>query len=138
MAGITTKGMYGLAAMYQLMKNNKGTAVQIKEIAEKADIPQNYLEQILVLLRRNGLVKSIRGASGGYMLAKNPEDISIFEILNTLEDGICNSAATTTSNQVLNLFWRERQKKVKETFSVTLAELSKYEQEANNQLIYAI
>jgi len=138
MAGITTKGMYGLAAMYQLMRSSKGVPVQIKEIAEKGDIPQNYLEQILVLLRRNGLVKSVRGANGGYMLAKNPEDISIFDILNTLEDGICNPAATSTSNEVLNLFWREKQKKVREAFDVTLAELEKYEQQVSRQITYAI
>lgn len=138
MAGITTKGMYGLAAMYQLMRSSKGVPVQIKEIAEKGDVPQNYLEQILVLLRRNGLVKSIRGANGGYMLDKNPEDISIFDILNALEDGICNPAATTTSNEVLNLFWKEKQKKVRETFDVPLSELEKYEQQLNQQMMYVI
>ena len=99
MAGITSKGMYGLAAMYQLMQSDKNKPVQIRQIAKSANIPQNYLEQILVLLKRNGLVKSIRGANGGYMLQKNPQEITIYEILNILEDGLC-STSTDTKNEV--------------------------------------
>jgi len=138
MSGISSKGMYGLAAMYQLMQSDNGVAVQIKEIAEKANIPKNYLEQILVILKREGLVKSIRGAHGGYMLEKNPEQIFIFDILDVLEGGLCNEVAVESSNEVLNLFWKEKQEKVREIFNVPLTELKIFEQQYNNQMMYVI
>jgi len=138
MSGISSKGMYGLAAMYQLMKSDNGVAVQIKEIAEKANIPKNYLEQILVILKREGLVKSIRGAHGGYMLEKNPEQIFIFDILDVLEGGLCNEVAVESSNEVLNLFWKEKQEKVREIFNIPLTELKIFEQKYNQQMMYVI
>ncbi len=138
MSGISSKGMYGLAAMYQLMQGDKDVAVQIKEIADKANIPKNYLEQILVILKREGLVKSIRGANGGYMLEKNPDQILIYDIIDALEGGLCNQASTTNSNEILNLFWEEKQKKVREVFNVPLTELKKFEQQYNKQMMYVI
>ena len=137
MSGISSKGMYGLAAMYQLMQCEKGVPVQIKEIAEKANIPKNYLEQILVILKRDGLVKSTRGASGGYMLQKNPEEILIYDIIDSLEGGLCNEGATM-SNEILNLFWQEKQNEVREIFNIPLTELKNFEQKYNKQMMYII
>lgn len=137
MSGISSKGMYGLAAMYQLMQSEKGVAIQIKEIADKANIPKNYLEQILVILKRDGLVKSIRGASGGYMLNKNPEDILIYDIVDSLEGGLCNEGSGN-SNEILNLFWKEKQNEVREIFNIPLTELKNFEQKYNKQMMYVI
>ncbi len=137
MSGISSKGMYGLAAMYQLMQSEKGVPVQIKDIAQKANIPKNYLEQILVILKRDGLVKSIRGASGGYMLQKDPQDIIIYDIINSLEGGLCNEGVVN-SNEILKLFWREKQEKVREIFNIPLTELKDFEQKYNKQMMYVI
>ena len=70
MAIISTKGIYGLTAIIILAKEKENKLLSIKQIAEKGDIPQNYLEQILVVLKKNGIITSIRGAGGGYVLAK--------------------------------------------------------------------
>ena len=70
---ISTKGVYGLTAMYELSKHQEDSPMQIKDISANANIPQNYLEQLLSKLRRAELVKSIRGARGGYILAKTPD-----------------------------------------------------------------
>ncbi|MCW8896359.1 MAG: Rrf2 family transcriptional regulator [Sulfurimonas sp.] len=137
MSGISSKGMYGLAAMYQLLQSEKGVPIQIKEIADKADIPKNYLEQILVILKRDGIVKSIRGASGGYMLNKNPEDILIYDIIDSLEGGLCNEGSSS-SNEILNLFWREKQSEVRNIFNIPLTELKNFEQKYNKQIMYVI
>lgn len=137
MSGISSKGMYGLAAMYQLMQSEKGVPVQIKDIAQKANIPKNYLEQILVILKRDGLVKSIRGASGGYMLQKEPQDIIIYDIIDSLEGGLCNEGVVN-SNEVLKLFWKEKQEKVREIFNIPLTELKDFEQKYNKQMMYVI
>ena len=88
MSLLSTKGMYGLSAMYQLFLSKTNKPLQIKEISARAEIPQNYLEQLLILLRQAGLVSSVRGAYGGYLLAKNAQDILIKDILIALEGNL--------------------------------------------------
>ena len=85
---ISTKGVYGLTAMYELSKHKEDTPMQIKDISANANIPQNYLEQLLSKLRRAELVNSTRGARGGYILAKSAKEIKIVDILIALEDDI--------------------------------------------------
>jgi len=85
---ISAKGAYGLFAMMELTKTHRGDSVQIKDIAEAQDIPQHYLEQLLVTLRKAGFVKSFRGTNGGYALAKAPSEITVLDILTALEGPI--------------------------------------------------
>jgi len=82
---ISAKGAYGLYAMMELTRTHRGDSVQIKDIADAQDIPQHYLEQLLVTLRKAGFVKSFRGTNGGYALAKAPSDITVHDILTALE-----------------------------------------------------
>lgn len=121
MAGITTKGAYGLAAMYELALHYQQGHLKIQEIAEKADIPSNYLEQILSALRKEGLVQSIRGASGGYRLMKPPSEISVYTVLLTLEGDLC--LIQEGSNKVLNNMWERTRNELKELFKETLQDL---------------
>lgn len=82
---LSTKGRYGLKAMLELALNyNKGN-LSIKQIAEKHGLSENYLEQLFAVLKKKKLVNSTRGAFGGYALAKPPEEISVGEVLRTLE-----------------------------------------------------
>jgi len=126
MAGITSKGIYGLSAMYELSLSN-GSPMQIKTVAQRANVPQNYLEQLLPLLRKAGLLTSFRGASGGYSLAKNAKEITVLEIIETLEGNLCISSLQD-NHDVLNLFWKERQNKINELFKISLYELQNYRQ----------
>lgn len=121
MAGITTKGAYGLAAMYELALHYKQGHLKIQEIAEKANIPSNYLEQILSPLRKEGLIQSIRGAGGGYRLMKPPGEISVYTVLLTLEGDLC--LIQEGSNQVLNNMWERTRDELKELFKETLQDL---------------
>lgn len=84
---ISTKGKYGLKAMIDLAlnSNSNGSSVSLKSIAERQNIPEAYLEQLISYLKKANLVNSVRGASGGYFLAKQPKDITVGEILKTLE-----------------------------------------------------
>lgn len=82
---ISAKGAYGLYAMMELTRTHRGESVQIKDIADAQNIPQHYLEQLLVTLRKSGFVKSFRGTNGGYALAKSPSEITILDILTALE-----------------------------------------------------
>ncbi|ROR28426.1 BadM/Rrf2 family transcriptional regulator [Mobilisporobacter senegalensis] len=82
---VSTKGRYGLRALVDLTINSKDKHVSLVEIANRQNISLNYLEQVFGTLRKAGIVKSIKGAQGGYVLADSPENIKISTILTTLE-----------------------------------------------------
>ncbi len=85
---LSTRGRYGIHAMYDLAVNAAAGPQSIKAIAEREAIPEAYLEQLIALLKREGLVTSTRGAQGGYMLARRPEEISVGDVLRALEGGL--------------------------------------------------
>ena len=134
---ISTKGVYGLTAMYELSKHQDDTPMQIKDISSNANIPQNYLEQLLSKLRRAELVKSIRGARGGYILAKTPNEIIIVDILVALEDDI-KIIDAKAENPILNIFFDESKNSMKKIFDVTLDKLDEYQEKYNEFLHYSI
>lgn len=82
---LSTRGRYGLKAMFDLALFYGERPVSLTSIAERQAISVNYLEQLITPLRKAALVKSVRGAQGGYMLAKDPAEITVGEILTTLE-----------------------------------------------------
>lgn len=127
MTGISTKGIYGLGALYYLTLNIHKPSIQISEISQNTNIPQNYLEQILASLKKAGFLKSIRGPRGGYALAMPPENITVYEILEVLEGGLCMIECRTDIG-ALKLFWEDTHTKVKQVFSLTLKDLLKYEE----------
>jgi Rrf2 family protein len=134
---ISTKGVYGLTAMYELSKHERETPMQIKEISSNASIPQNYLEQLLSKLRRAELVTSIRGAKGGYILAREPKDIKVLDILVALEGDI-NIVDSKTSNPILNIFFDESKQNMKKLFDLSLENLDDYQDKYNEFLHYSI
>jgi Rrf2 family transcriptional regulator, cysteine metabolism repressor len=85
---LSTKGRYGVKAMFELALHHGDEPVSIKTIAEKQNISEYYLEQLFAGLRKAKLIKSVRGAQGGYVLAKPPVDITVADILNVLEGPI--------------------------------------------------
>jgi len=91
MIRLSTKGRYGTRLMLNLARHHGigNDAVILKHISEDERISIRYLEQIIIPLKINRLVKSIRGAGGGYTLARKPEDIKLSEILQALEGTCC-------------------------------------------------
>lgn len=85
---LSTKGRYGLRAMIDMARYSEREPVSISSIADRQGISEGYLEQLVSLLKRAGLVKSIRGAGGGYILARDMEDISVGDILRALEGSL--------------------------------------------------
>jgi Rrf2 family protein len=85
---LSTKGRYGLRAMIELSMRPTGEPVMVRDIAAAQVISEDYLELVLISLRRAGLVRSIRGASGGYQLAKSADDITALEITEAVEGPI--------------------------------------------------
>ncbi len=137
MSLLSNQGMYGLNAMYQLFLAKSEKPMQIKEISHRAHIPQNYLEQLLILLRQAGLVTSVRGAYGGYLLAKNAQDILIKDILIALE-GKITVVDSEIKDPVLQLFYEESNAKIQEIFTIPLSDFSIYIERFNAQLNYSI
>lgn len=137
MAGISTKGSYGLAAMYELALHYGQGHLQIRDIAEKANIPSNYLEQILATLRKEGMIQSIRGAGGGYLLAKAPNQIQVHMILFALEGELC-SPADQGIQPVLHLYWDRVKEDMREVFQETLQDLVDKGNELSQQTMYFI
>lgn len=85
---LSTKGRYGMKAMFELAKHYGSEPLSIKAIAEKQSISEYYLEQLFGSLRKAGLINSSRGAQGGYTLSRAPVEISAADILNVLEGPI--------------------------------------------------
>jgi len=86
---LSTKGRYGLRAMVDLAVRSNGDHVSLNSIAENQNISENYLEQVFSSLRKAGLVRSVKGAQGGYILAHRPSEIRVGDILRVLEGNLC-------------------------------------------------
>lgn len=85
---ISTKGRYALRLMLDLAVNNTGDPISLKDIAARQGVSDKYLEQIISSLNKAGFVKSIRGAQGGYVLAKKPEEYTVGMILRLMEGSL--------------------------------------------------
>ena len=85
---LSTKGRYGLRAMIDLAVSSEEEAVSISSISSRQNISESYLEQLVAKLKKAGLVVSIRGAQGGYKLAKDASQISVGDILRALEGNL--------------------------------------------------
>ncbi len=99
---VSTKGRYGLKAIIDVATHGaESCCVTIKSISERQGIPENYLEQLMATLKKAGFVKSTRGAQGGYVLSRRPEEISVGDLLRTLEGPLvlvdCDSNKQTKS-----------------------------------------
>lgn len=97
---LSTKGQYGVKAMFDLAVNYGSGPIPLNTIAERQNISEYYLEQLMAVLRRKKLVKSVRGAQGGYILAREPSQITVGEILDVLEGPIEISECLTDEENV--------------------------------------
>jgi Rrf2 family protein len=84
---ISAKGEYAIKAMLDLAMHRGRTLVPIQEIAGRQAIPQRYLEQVLLALKRSGLLTSKRGSTGGYHLTKAPDEITVGAVLRAVDGG---------------------------------------------------
>jgi Rrf2 family protein len=82
---ISTRGRYGIRLLIDLAEHSGEDHVSLASIAERQHISIRYLEQVAVILRRSGFIRSVKGASGGYALAKKAQDIIVGDVLRVLE-----------------------------------------------------
>lgn len=137
MIGISSKTSYAIAALQELGRTSDREVLKIKEIAANANIPQNFLEQILLELKKQGLLSSIKGAHGGYKLAKDLKDITLKDVVLVLESDIF-SDNNHTDNPALKLFWDDLRSNISQVFEIPLSELKNYQLKADQTLNYSI
>ena len=140
---ISTKGRYALRLMLDLALNSNGRAVPLKECAQRQDISDKYLEQIVTPLARAHMVRSVRGANGGYLLTRETEAYTVGEIIRVLEGSLspvpcadgssyCNRAELCITTEV----WKEIEAAVSSVVDeMTLSDLvARYHQKVNGDL----
>lgn len=138
---ISTKGRYALRFMLDLAIYGGEEYVSLREISARQDISLKYLEQIVSLFNKNGFLKSVRGAQGGYKLAKAPEAYTIGDILRTTEGALAPVACLETAENDCPRagscgtlpFWTGLNRAINDYVdSVTLADLSDNQKSAGS------
>ncbi|HHW47775.1 MAG TPA: Rrf2 family transcriptional regulator [Clostridiaceae bacterium] len=145
---ISAKGRYGLAAMVYMTQYLAADCVTVSKISEDLGISKIYLEQVFALLKKAGLVTSIKGSSGGYQLSRPPEEITAFDILNAIEitlfepaEAISSEKSSYINKALESLLWNDLDNMVKQFLgSVTLDKLSNeaVKNLVNNEYMYYI
>lgn len=137
---ISTKGRYGLTIMMDLAKHYGKGPVPLKSIAERHSLSEHYLEQLVAPLRNAGLVRSIRGAYGGYKLTRSPEEISAGDVIRVLEGPISLVEFTDEDDPARRDLWKRiRDTIAHELDSTTLAHLINYQSDGDDsQYMYYI
>ncbi len=95
---LTTKSRYAVTAMLDIAYHDKGNPISLPEIADRQNISLSYLEQLFSRLKRSGLVESIKGPGGGYMLSKDADEIVISEVIQAVDEDLETTACNGKSN----------------------------------------
>ena len=129
---ISTKGRYGLRILLDIVLNSDQSPRLARDIATSQKISEKYISRLVIDLRKAGLIKSVRGAKGGYTLARFPEDITLLEIVETME-GRTNivdcvlqpDACTKAGGCAVHQTWAEINRKIREVLGeVTLKDIA--------------
>jgi Rrf2 family protein len=126
---ISSRGQYAIRILLDLAIHENGEAINVKTIAERQDLSEKYMEQILSILQKAGFVISIRGYHGGYRLADKPENYTIGQIVRTVDGPLIPASTQSGSdnnpiNLVVNELWSNLQTRIENTLDgVTLQDL---------------
>jgi Rrf2 family cysteine metabolism transcriptional repressor len=118
---VSAKSYYGLLALYELARGYTGAPLQARSICAAHAIPQRYVEQLLLILKKAGFVKSFRGRDGGYALALPPASIRIADVLKCLEGEI--SLADRGKAGALDFFWNRVEREIHGVVTISLEDL---------------
>ena len=139
---LSTRGRYGARALVELAKHDGQGPLALKEMAERQQIPLKYLEQIAMALKAAKLIRSVRGPSGGYVLARPPKKIHLLEIIETLEGSLSfvncvkdPSACQRVDSCAFNDLWKKISEETSKILrSVTLADMVEHDSQKRKSL----
>jgi Rrf2 family protein len=94
---LSQKARYALHALIVLAEHGDSEPIMIAEIADEARVPRKFLEQILLDLKRRGIVRSLRGRAGGYLLGRQPKNITFAEVIRTIDGPLALSPCVSTT-----------------------------------------
>ena len=142
---VSAKGNYGLRAVLDLALHHGQGCVQSADIAKRQNIPESYLVQLLNLLRKSGLVRSVRGPKGGHTLLKRPDEVTVGDVLTVLEGPIDllgegeQKAAGNDAQDVLREVWEDVEAAIEGIFSsVTFGDLCRRHQMRRESIVFRI
>lgn len=142
---ISTKGQYGLRAMVDLAVHSTDTPISLSSIAQRQELSLGYMEQVFSVLRKAGLVNSIKGAQGGYILADNPANITVGDVLRALEGdlNVVDEAEQQEANEksieycIKTVVWDKMNESLnKVADSITLEDLVTQYQKLSNSWVH--
>lgn len=136
---ITARADYAVLAVFELAVRRRQDRVQAKEIATRQRIPRRFLEQILIQLKRAGFVRSIRGAGGGYVLAKEPSQIQLQDVVEAVEGELRLLDPRLNPNSTVLRVWREIETEfLKKLRSITIEDLVERKVQEDKVMVYHI
>ena len=140
---LSTRGRYGLRGMFDLAMNQSQGPIPLNEIARRQNISEAYLEQLFANMRKAGLVKSVRGAHGGYLLGASPDKIYVGQILRTLEGNIAPADCVSDDDGiecsgadacVTRIIWEKIRDSINQVIdSITLEDMVREQQLINDK-----
>lgn len=141
---ISTKGRYALRVMVDLAEHQTGGFLPLKEVAQRQEISEKYLESIIKVLVRNGLLEGVRGKGGGYRLTRAPEQYTVGSILRLMEGNLAPVACLEEDSPPCSMasrcrtleIWKRLYEIVNEYFDgITVADLMRKDEEGNDYVI---
>ncbi|MEE8399488.1 MAG: Rrf2 family transcriptional regulator [Desulfobacterales bacterium] len=137
MFGLTSKANYGIEAVLELAGNYGNGLLQIKHISEKRHIPRQYLVQLLNRLLKAGIVRSVRGNNGGYMLNDHPDNISVLQVLELLE-GEIEFGSTHSGEGAVKELYQTIEKEIRRQLDISLAAILARQQAIDETVMFYI
>jgi Rrf2 family transcriptional regulator, cysteine metabolism repressor len=129
---VTSKSRYAVVALAELARSGH-QPVPIAQVAERREMPVQFLEQLFSTLRRDGLLQSQRGVKGGYTLARPPEQITVLEVVQSLDGKVGEEAREAGG------IWADGVEALREVFrSTTIADIARREAEESGSQMYHI
>lgn len=135
---ISSKGVYGVMALVDLSVHHNAGPIKIRSIAERQGLPKKYLEQVLLDLKRGGIVGSSRGKNGGYFLEREPDEITLLDVLDVLEEHVRLVDPDPEHPEYLTAFWEEQTERLRQQLEVPLSELVERKETLESEAMYHI
>lgn len=133
---LTTKTRYSLSALLEMARHYGGGLLQVKDIAGRHDISQQYLEQLLNRLVHAGLVRAVRGKNGGYALAHPPTQMTLLTLLEALEGPL--EFSSHPANDAVKEIYRQAEEQIRKALDVPLSEILQRQEKFDRPIVFHI